>query len=473
MRRGHVIANIDWFTVILFLVMVTLGWLNIFSAVYSEQHPSILDLNQRYGKQFIWICASVIIAIVVMTIDHKFYDFFAYLIYIAVILLLLSVLVAGKEINGARSWFVIGGFQVQPSEFAKPAVALALAKYLSGFNVNVTNFRTFLKASLIIFTPAALILMQPDTGSALVFFSFILPLFREGFPAIILTILIALGILFFMILMLSNFILLLVILLGGFVVWGFMTRSFKNFMSVTLVYALSFGLVYLVMHLAGKERDLYTAGMIALVPSTIFFLVPIIKNRLRKAFYVFAIVIAGIVYTFSVDYAFHHVLSDYQQNRINILLGIQSDPKGAGYNVNQSKIAIGSGGFSGKGFLQGTQTKLHFVPEQSTDFIFCTVGEEWGFLGSLAVVGLFVTLLIRLIQLAERQRSVFARVFGYGVFSVIFFHFAVNIAMTIGLFPVIGIPLPFFSYGGSSLWAFTLMLFIFLRLDAARMEYIR
>lgn len=442
-------------------------------AVYSEQHPSILDLNQRYGKQFIWICASVIIAIVVMTIDHKFYDFFAYLIYIAVILLLVTVLVAGKEINGARSWFVIGGFQIQPSEFAKPAVALALAKYLSDLNINVTNFRTFIKAAIIIFTPAALIMMQPDTGSALVFFSFMLPLFREGFPAVILTILIVLGILFFMILMLSNFILLLVILLGGFVVWGFMTRSFKKFLFVTLVYALSFGLVYLVMQMAGKDRNLYAAGMIALVPSTIFFLVPIIKNRLKKAFYVFAIVIAGIVYTFSVDYAFHHMLSDYQQNRINILLGIQSDPKGAGYNVNQSKIAIGSGGFSGKGYLQGTQTKLHFVPEQSTDFIFCTVGEEWGFLGSLAVVGLFVTLLIRLIQLAERQRSVFARVFGYSVFSVIFFHFTVNIAMTIGLFPVIGIPLPFFSYGGSSLWAFTLMLFIFLRLDAARMEYIR
>ncbi len=467
------IANVDWFTVILFLVMVTLGWLNIFSAVYSEQHPSILDMNQRYGKQFLWICASVIIAVAVMTIDHKFYDFFAYLLYGLVILMLLAVLVAGREINGARSWFVIGGFQIQPSEFAKPAVALALAKYMSGFNVNVTNFKTFIKAAIIIFAPAVLILMQPDTGSALVFFSFILPVYRQGFPGVILLILISLGVLFFMILILSNFILLLIIIFIGFIVWGFLTRSFRNFAKVSIVYILSFAIVYGLVVLSGRKQDLYLTGMAALAPAIIFYLIYIFRHRLKKAFYVFAIVFAGIVYTFSVDYAFHHVLSDYQQNRINILLGVQSDPKGAGYNVNQSKIAIGSGGFSGKGFLQGTQTKLHFVPEQSTDFIFCTVGEEWGFLGSLGVVGLFVTLLIRLIQLAERQRSVFARVMGYSVFSVIFFHFAINIAMTIGLFPVIGIPLPFFSYGGSSLWAFTLLLFIFLRLDAARMEYNR
>ena len=225
-KRGNIIANVDWFTVILFLVMITLGWLNIFSAIYSDQHPSILDLNQRYGKQFLWICASILIAIVVMTIDHKFYDFFAYLIYGIVLLLLIVVLVAGREINGARSWFVIGGFQIQPSEFAKPAVALALAKYLSGFNINVTNFKTFIKAAIIIFTPAALILLQPDTGSALVFFSFMLPVYRQGFPAAILMSLIALGVLFFMILMLSNFILLLIILFSGFVVWGFLTGSF-------------------------------------------------------------------------------------------------------------------------------------------------------------------------------------------------------------------------------------------------------
>ncbi len=473
MKRGNVIANIDWFTVILFLVMVTLGWLNIFSAVYSEQHPSILDLNQRYGKQFLWICAAMLIAIVVMTIDHRFYEFFAYFIYGAVLLMLLAVLVAGKEINGSKSWFVIGGFQIQPSEFAKAGVALALAKYMSDFNINVTHLRTYIKAGLIIFLPAALILMQPDTGSALVFFAFILPVYRQGFPPVILAVMITLGILFFLILILSNFIVLLIIMAGGFIVWGFMTRSFRNFLKVTAVYVLSFGAVYGIVYLLARQPNLYYTGLMALVPSTVFFLVKIFKQRLRKAFYVFAIVIAGIAYTFSVDYAFHHVLSDYQQNRINILLGVQSDPKGAGYNVNQSKIAIGSGGFNGKGFLNGTQTKLHFVPEQSTDFIFCTVGEEWGFLGSLAVVGLFVTLLIRLIFLAERQRSVFARVFGYGVFSVLFFHFTINIAMTIGLFPVIGIPLPFFSYGGSSLWAFTFLLFVFLRLDAARMEYIR
>ncbi len=473
MKRGNLIANIDWFTVILFLVIVILGWVNIFSAVYSEDHPSILDLNQRYGKQFIWICFSLVIAIVVMTIDYKFYDFFAYLIYGAVILMLLGVLVAGREINGARSWFVLGGFQIQPSEFAKPAVALALAKYLSDFNINVTNPRTFIRAAAIIFAPAAIILLQPDTGSALVFFSFMLPLYRQGFPAVILLILLALGALFFMILILNNFILLLIILLTGFVAWGFMTHSFRNFMRVALIYLVSFGLVFGLLHLTRLKVDPYIAGLIALIPSTVFYLVHIFRQRIRKAFYIFGIVIAGIIYTFSVDYAFHHVLSDYQQNRINILLGVQSDPKGAGYNVNQSKIAIGSGGFSGKGFLQGTQTKLHFVPEQSTDFIFCTVGEEWGFMGSLVVVGLFITLLLRLIQLAERQRSVFARVLGYGVFSVIFFHFTINIAMTIGLFPVIGIPLPFFSYGGSSLWAFTLMLFIFLRLDASRMELIR
>jgi len=473
MKRGNVLANLDWFTVILFLVMVTLGWLNIFSAVYAEDHPSILDLNQRYGKQFLWICASILIAALVLIIDQRFYEFFGYFIYGLAIFLLITVLLVGREINGAKSWIVLGGIQIQPSEFAKAAVALAIAKYLSGLNIDVRKTKTLFISAILIFSPSLLILLQPDTGSALVFFAFILPLYREGFSPSILMAMIALLLIFILVLLLDILMVLGIIIVAGFIAYAIVTRSYKNSGLALLIFLISGLFVYGIRALTSVEFGNYLLLVITTAISVLIFGLVLLVRRARRSFIVLVVVGAASVYSYAVDFAFHNILSDYQQRRVNILLGFESDPQGAGYNVNQSKIAIGSGGFSGKGFLQGTQTKLHFVPEQSTDFIFCTVGEEWGFIGSVIVILLYVILLLRLLLLAERQRNRFARIFGYSILSVFFLHFFVNIAMTIGLFPVIGIPLPFFSYGGSSLWAFTIMLFIFLRLDAGRKEYVR
>ncbi len=470
MKRGNIIANLDWITILLFVLLVFLGWLNIFSAVYDESHPNILDFGQRNGMQFIWILAAVVMAVAIVLIDHRFYEFFAYFIYGLAIFTLLFVLVAGKEINGSKSWFVLGGFQMQPSEFAKPAVALALAKYLSTFNINIRKTGTFARVAVIIFLPFLLILKQPDTGSAMVFFAFVLPLYREGFSGFILIIMIAFASLFISVLLFNDLLLLFIILLVGLFVYWVMVRSLKNVLIALLIYTGYFLLCYGVLFLAGNKDWYYFTSLIALACSLLTFLGMAYFYRLRKTSMVIVSVAVAVFYTFAVDYSFNHFLSDYQQRRVNIMLGIQSDPLGAGYNVNQSMIAIGSGGFLGKGFLQGTQTKLNFVPEQSTDFIFCTVGEEWGFAGTLLVVSLFLALFYKLIKMAERQRETFARVYGYGVISVMFFHFFINIAMTIGLFPVIGIPLPFFSYGGSSLWAFTILLFVFIRLDAGRLE---
>ena len=472
MKRGSIIANMDWLTVLLYLIMVFLGWMNIYSAVYTENHPEIFDFSQRYGKQFIWILASLIIAVLILLIDHKFYDFFAYAFYGFAIILLILVLVFGKEINGAKSWFMIGNFQIQPSEFVKPAVAIALAKYLSGFNLKVKSLETYFYSALIIFVPSLLILLQPDTGSAMVFFVFILVVFREGFPASILLTLISLVLLFLAVLILDKIIILAIIIGLSILILGIGERNVKFVIYSTLIFSGSFLLIYGIDFLAGIEFSNFKIMLLGFGLSGIVYSILIIMYRLRKAAIVLGLSILSVFYIFGVDFAFQNVLDSYQQRRINIMLGLESDPRGAGYNLAQSKIAIGSGGFNGKGFLNGTQTKLNFVPEQSTDFIFCTVGEEWGFIGSSIVILLFVFLLLRLVYLAERQRSKFARIYGYGVLVVLFFHFFVNIAMTIGLFPVIGIPLPFFSYGGSSLWAFTILLFIFLRLDGSRMEHI-
>ncbi len=470
-RRGSLILNIDWITVILFLVLAILGWLNIFSAVYAEDHPSILDFNQRYGKQFLWIIAALVLAVTILLIDHRFYDFFAYFIYGFLILILILVLFFGTEVNGSKSWFLIGGFQIQPSEFAKPAAVLALAKYLSGFNVDARSFKTFIKSMLIILLPAAIILMQPDTGSAIVFSALILVIYREGFSPVLLVILLFSIIMFFMVILVDPLIVLLLIIALALLSWWVVSKSFVAFGKVLLIYLVVLGLFYVLASLIGWEDPLYKSALISMILTSIFFLGFIFFKRIKKAWIIILVLISTFLYTSLVDYAYDNILGGHQQRRINIMLGLETDLHGAGYNLNQSKIAIGSGGLAGKGYLNGTQTKLNFVPEQSTDFIFCTVGEEWGFIGSFVVVGLFVVLLIRLILLAERQRSAFARIYGYGLFSILFFHFFVNIAMTIGLFPVVGIPLPFFSYGGSSLWAFTILLFIFLKLDAVRMEY--
>jgi len=414
-RERNIYGKIDWITVWLYIILVLMGWVSVYSSVYDETHSSILDISQRYGKQMIWILAGGVIAFMIMLIDAKVYNAFAYIIYALSILILLAVLSIGTEISGSKSWFQIGGVALQPAEFAKFATCLALARYLSSYATDFNRLRAKIISTLIIFTPGILILFQNDTGSAIVYIALILVLYREGLSGYFLISGVIAVVLFIMTLLINQYI-------------------------MTIVLTVLAVLVYY-------------------------------NNRfLRRRWWIIIIVwLASVGFVYTVDYVFDNLLEEHQKARISVLLGTETDPKGAGYNVNQSKIAIGSGGLIGKGFLQGTQTKYNFVPEQSTDFIFCTVGEEWGFVGSSVVVILFVVLLYRLVKMAERQRSDFSRIYGYGVISILFFHFLVNIGMTIGLVPVIGIPLPFFSYGGSSLWAFTILLFIFIKLDANRL----
>lgn len=467
-RKENIVSNIDWMTVVLFVLLVVFGWLNIYSAVYNEQHSGILDTSQRYGRQAMWIIAAMVMAFLIFLIDGKFLAFFAYPMYAFLLLLLIAVLVFGREIHGSTSWFELGSFQFQPSEFAKIGTSLVLAKYLSSYNVRVSSFPSAVITALFILLPAALIVIQPDMGSALVFVSFLLVIYRAGFSPWILLIGILMAAFFLMALLLDKLIILAIILGIAFITFSLVSRKFSQVLAVLAILAIPAGAIWLLSRYSGLDISLYATILLALGFSALVYLYLAFRHRLQKALWVLLFTAGSIGLTFSVDHMFANMLSEHQQNRVNILLGIESDPMGIGYNVNQSKIAIGSGGFWGKGYLQGTQTKFDFVPEQSTDFIFCTVGEEWGFAGTFLVISLFVILFLRLIRIAERQRSDFSRLYGYGVISVLFFHFAVNIGMTIGIFPVIGIPLPFFSYGGSSLWAFTILLFILLRLDASR-----
>ncbi|MEA3463144.1 MAG: rod shape-determining protein RodA [Bacteroidota bacterium] len=472
-QRNRVFANLDWLSILLWIVMIGFGWMNIYSANIMEADGGIFDFSQRFGKQMIWMGASIILAMLMLVLDAKYYIYFSYLLYLLLLGVLLGVLVFGKEINGAKSWFVIGGFQLQPAEFAKPITALALANLLTSHNYNMRKFWHLVKALAIIAFPPVLILLQPDLGSVLVYSAFILVLFREGFSANAMIMLGALSLLFIATLLMDKAVILLILIIVTLIIYMVVARSFKKGAVNGLLLAIMFGAVYGINYLLNTEFSLFLMGLAALAPVA---LVIIIKGfRLRE--YVQMKILVGlfvsIVFIVSVDYAMNNILKPHQQHRIYVTLGIEDDPQGVGYNVNQSKIAIGSGGFSGKGYLNGTQTKLHFVPEQSTDFIFCTVGEEWGFLGTTFVILLYVGFLLRMIFLAERQRSSFSRIFGYGFISVMLIHFMVNIGMTIGLLPVIGIPLPFFSYGGSSLWTFTMFLFIFLRLDASRLEFLR
>ena len=469
-KRNSLWANIDWITVSLFLILMFLGWINIYASVYNLEHQSIFDTTQRYGKQLIWIGAAIVIAFILLRIDTNFYVFFSYFIYGFIVILLILVLIVGTKINGQRAWFMIGSFGVQPSEFCKFATGLALANYMNSHGFKLQQFKSLLVISLIILGPAALILLQNDTGSALVYFSFVLVLYREGLSGVVLFFGTLLVVLFVLALIISNFTLSLLLL--GFVLLAFyvVNPRYKQFVIIPSIFASSILLFYIINLTIGSKyeiSDIITSGSIT---GTLIMLVYSYRKKLNNYITIALIFLGSLLFTISVDYVFNNILGDHQQARINELLGIESDPLGAGYNVNQSKIAIGSGGFWGKGFLKGTQTKFNFVPEQDTDFIFCTVGEEWGFVGSFVVIGLFMALFSRLVWLAERQRSGFSRIYGYVVAVILFFHFFVNIGMTIGIMPVIGIPLPFFSYGGSSLWSFTILLFIFVRLDASRYE---
>ena len=419
-ERNSIIGKIDWLTVFLYLALVLIGWFSIFSAKFDETHPSIFDLSQVYGKQLIWIGASLLIGFVILLIDAKFFNAFSLWIYVIVLASLFMVLVYGKATKGATSWIDLGaGIKFQPSEFAKMATALAVAGFLGKLDVDLQKRKNQIIVASLILIPMALVLLQNDTGSAIVFVSFILILYREGFPGA-----------------------------GWAMVAG-----------VTAAALFVFTLLW-------SQKVMYIILGVLLVLTLTYYLITK-KKGIIKMLAVFAVM---FVFVFSVDYAFNKVLQEHQRNRILVLLGQLDDPKGVGYNVHQSKIAIGSGGFAGKGFLQGTQTKYDFVPEQHTDFIFCTVGEEGGFLGTALVVILYVSLLVRLILLSERQRSTFSRVYGYCIAGIIFVHFTINIGMAIGLLPVIGIPLPFLSYGGSSMLAFTIMLAIFVKQDANRLS---
>ncbi|MDZ4665088.1 MAG: rod shape-determining protein RodA [Bacteroidota bacterium] len=431
-NQNSLFYGVDRVTIILYVVMVLFGWLNIYAAVYNEAHSNIFDLSQKYGKQLMWIAGAAIIAFSVLLIDADFFTAFSYVFYGILIVANIAVRFMGREIKGSHSWFRFGDFGIQPAEFIKFSMALALAKFLSNQQITVNqqfrlrwrdlvkNYKNTFIALAIILIPLVLVKkLQDETGLAIVFVAFFIVLYREGLSVGFLMIGMLVAILFVVALVVAN--------------------TSSVLISLGVLAALSFLII------PRNKKNLLMVGLV----------------------YVFA---AGVVLGSNFIYK---KLEPHQKDRIDVLLGKKTDLKGVGYNVNQAKIAIGSGGFFGKGYLQGTQTKYDFVPEQETDFIFCTVGEEWGFFGSTIVIFLELFLILRVVFLSERQRSSFSRIYGYGVASILFFHLAVNIGMTIGLMPVIGIPLPFFSYGGSSLWSFTILLFIFIKLDANRLLILR
>jgi rod shape determining protein RodA len=471
-RTINIWSGIDKITIVIFLAMVVLGWLNIYAAVYNEEHTKILDLTQQYGKQFVWIIATIIVAIFVVIIDSRFYYFFGYFIYGGLIFLLLLVLIFGKEINGARSWFQIGPLSLQPSEFAKIGTALALARYLSAHGQELTKLRTLLPAAVIIILPAILTAVQPDMGSVIIYFSFFIVLFREGLSPYLFISGLLMIVLFFISLLFENLYITIALVSLAFLLTWFASRNLKICIKGLFIFAVITGALYLLDYFLIKRFEPEIIIMTGVILSGTSYAWYIYRQKSITILVIYLFLLGSLLYINSVDYAFNNLLKPHQKERVNILLGFKSDPHGAGYNVNQSVISIGSGGLTGKGYLRGTQTKFKFVPAQSTDFIFCTVGEEWGFVGSAVVIGLYAFLLLRLVLIAERQRSSFSRIYGYGVISVFLVHFFINIGMSLGLVPVIGIPLPFFSYGGSSLWGFTILLFIFLRLDASRAEYL-
>jgi rod shape determining protein RodA len=406
-------GEVDWFTILLWLLLCVIGWFNIHAAVFDPLHPGLFNMNTNYGKQSIYIFSAMIIAVTILIVDAKFYSSFSPILYAITILLLIAVLIIGRNVGGNQAWIPIGSFRLQPSEFAKLATCLLLARFLSAHSNKSPNLKTLFAGAAIVAFPVILVLLQPDTGSALAFFALVFVFYREGYISGPWMLFGVLAILLFV-----------------------LTLAFNQW----IVIAIGAVIIGLAIYHFRKKRKIIT-GLIVLF-------------------------VISAAYVFCVEFVYQNILQSHQRNRIDVLLGKIDDPRGEGYNLNQSMIAIGSGQFWGKGYLQGTQTKYNFVPEQSTDFIFCTVGEEWGFVGSMVVIGIYLTLLLRIVNIAERQRTAYARIYAYGVASILFFHFAINIGMTIGIVPIIGIPLPFISYGGSSLWSFTILLFIMLKFDA-------
>ena len=471
-------GKVDWITTGLYLLFVTLGWLNIYAASFDlENATSLFDLSGRAGMQLVWIGTSLLLAFALLKIEVGFYETYSFIFYLAGIGLLLLTLLVAQEINGSRSWLVIGPVRLQPAEFMKFTIALALARVFNTYGFRLMIRNNLLLVSSIILLPVLLVIAQKETGTALVYLSLLLVLYREGLPGGVLFMGVAsvlyfvLGIKFSDVQMgfLSKgelIAIILIVIFSAAMVWNYLKRR-KEVLIILLLLVLVFLGTYVISFFS-VPVDWGITAITAFSMTGLYLLFLFFRNRKKHYLYILLFMIGSFVFLESVEYVFYDVLQPHQQMRIKVTLGMEQDLSGAGYHVGQSKIAIGSGGLTGKGFLNGTQTKLKYVPEQDTDFIFCTIGEEHGFIGSAIIMILYMVFILRLLNLAERQTTTFGRVYGYGVVSVFIFHLIVNIGMVIGIMPVIGIPLPFFSYGGSSLWGFTILLFIFLRIDKSR-----
>ncbi|MGM9702121.1 MAG: rod shape-determining protein RodA [Prevotella sp.] len=478
-RNTSVLRSIDWITIFLYLALLVFGWISVCGASYTYGDTDIFSLDTRSGMQIVWIGTSICLGFVILMLDDRFYDTFSYIIYAALLLLLFITIFNPHQIKGSRSWLVLGPIRLQPAEFAKFATALALAKFMSTYGYSIHKLKDAVITFAIILVPMLFIVLQRETGSALVYVSFLLMFYREGMPGSVLftgvaaVIYFVVGIRYEDVMLLSTptsvgkfVVLLLVQVFTSGMIYVYCRNRKAAWLSV--IYCVGATMFALLFSLFVIPFDIVWVQLFIGVAFICWILWQGLGTRLKKYYFIALFSIGSTLFFYSADYVLNHVMEPHQRVRINVLLGLDEDLAGAGYNVHQSEIAIGSGGLEGKGFLNGTQTKLKFVPEQDTDFIFCTVGEEEGFLGSAGVLLLFLALILRLIHLAERQPFHFGRIYGYSVVSIFLFHVFINVGMVLGLTPVIGIPLPFFSYGGSSLWGFTFLLFIFLRIDASR-----
>lgn len=478
-KQPSVLRSLDWWTVGIYIALLVFGWVSVCGASYTYGDTDIFSLSTRSGMQIVWIGTSLFLGLVLLLLDDRFYDTFSYVIYAILLLLLFLTIFNPHEIKGSRSWLVLGPLRLQPAEFAKFATALAVAKLMGSYGFNIHHWKDFVAACGVVLLPMLFIVAQKETGSALVYLSFFLMFYREGMPGSILFTGVAMVVYFVVGIKFEGVSLLQTPTSLGVFVVILLIQTFTSVMvnvycrnKKLMWYMLggSFGatLLALLFSLYVIPFNIIWVQLLVTVIIVGYLLVEWLRTRLSNYFFILAFAIGSIAFFYSADYVLNNVLEPHQRVRINVLLGLDDDLSGAGYNVHQSEIAIGSGGLRGKGFLNGTQTKLKFVPEQDTDFIFCTVGEEEGFFGSAGVLILFLLLILRLIHLAERQPLAFGRIYGYCVLSIFLFHVFINVGMVLGLTPVIGIPLPFFSYGGSSLWGFTFLLFIFLRIDAGR-----
>ena len=478
-RQPSVLRSLDWWTIAIYVALLVFGWMSVCGASYSFNDPDILSLSTRSGMQIVWIGTSICLGFVLLMLDDRYYDTFAYVLYAALLLLLFVTIFNPHEIKGSRSWLVMGPLRIQPAEFAKFATALAISKFMSTYGFNIHRMGDFALSCAIVLLPMGLIIMQKETGSALVYLSFFLMFYREGMPGSILFTGVAMVVYFVVGIRYEQemlwdtptsegkFVVLLLIQLFSAALVRIYCADKAKALNI-LGFVLGVTIVFLLFSEYVIPFDIVWVQLLVCAALIGYYLYQALSTRVSNYLYVALFTLGSIFFFYSASIVLNEVLGEHQRTRINVLLGLEDDLAGAGYNVHQSEIAIGSGGLGGKGFLNGTQTKLKFVPEQDTDFIFCTVGEEEGFLGSAGVLLLFLALILRLIKLAERQPFKFGRVYGYCVLSIFLFHVFINVGMVLGLTPVIGIPLPFFSYGGSSLWGFTILLFIFLRIDASR-----